>query len=164
MLRLVPAGGNCVRVSAGCSAEADVNAGQHSFSSKRKRRRFVVATGSPAASDFRHCSWLLVIIAAVRVLRRPGRTTFWFSVKKLFHFEPVLEAVIGYLRNAKLLPFECCVDRVELRSGFRLLPESSGFLAVLIVAQYKHVAYTHGNPGSTAGHSFNPAGGAPGGG
>ncbi|KZV56804.1 protein TONSOKU-like [Dorcoceras hygrometricum] len=51
----------------------------------------------------------------------------------------------------------------------RLLPESSGFVAVLIVAKYKvfmlvfqHVAYTHGNPGSTAGRGFNPAGGAPG--
>ncbi|KZV19304.1 SET domain containing protein [Dorcoceras hygrometricum] len=97
---------------------------------------------------------------------------------------PVLEAVIGYSRNAKLLPFECCVDLVELRSGFRLLPESSGFLAGLVVAQYKdcvcylciccvaygymlaspHVACTHGNPSSTAGRGFNPAGGAPGGG
>ncbi|KZV53057.1 putative signal peptidase complex subunit 2 [Dorcoceras hygrometricum] len=98
----------------------------------------------------------------------------------------------------------CCVCRVFNR----LLPESSGFLTVLIVAQYKvytlvfqHVAYTHGraaiphshlpagivatmrrvvnyhsswarkqqvelfdasgNPGSTAGRGFNPAGGAP---
>ncbi|KZV06905.1 LOB domain-containing protein 36-like [Dorcoceras hygrometricum] len=37
----------------------------------------------------------------------------------------------------KLLPFERCVDLVELRSGFRLLPESSGLLAVLVVAQSK---------------------------
>ncbi|KZV45504.1 pentatricopeptide repeat-containing protein-like [Dorcoceras hygrometricum] len=66
-----------------------------------------------------------------------AKHTRWTPLEKLFHFVPVLEAVIGYLRNAKLLPFECCVDLVELRSGFRLLPESSGFLAVLIVAQYK---------------------------
>ncbi|KZV41301.1 hypothetical protein F511_40592 [Dorcoceras hygrometricum] len=38
-------------MSAGCSAEADVNAGQLSCCSKRKRRRFVVATGSLAAID-----------------------------------------------------------------------------------------------------------------
>ncbi|KZV54001.1 transmembrane protein 53 [Dorcoceras hygrometricum] len=106
------------------------------------------------------------------------------------------------------------VDIVSCATSFGLLPESSGFLAVLIVAQYKvymlafqHVAYTHGcegerqyrtlisllgslatmrrvikyhsswarqqqvewfdasgNPGSTAGRGFNPAGGAPGGG
>ncbi|KZV22386.1 hypothetical protein F511_18533 [Dorcoceras hygrometricum] len=95
------------------------------------------------------------------------------------------------------------LDLVELRSGFRLLPESSGFLAGLVVAQYKFfgvsciapafhfllfisvvlllsvlgfdpmslrglvcsfVALFSGNPGSTAGRGFNPAGGAPGGG
>ncbi|KZV46065.1 hypothetical protein F511_17597 [Dorcoceras hygrometricum] len=39
----------CVRVYAGCSAGVDVDAGQLSCSSKRMRRRFVVATGSPAA-------------------------------------------------------------------------------------------------------------------
>ncbi|KZV16407.1 hypothetical protein F511_18487 [Dorcoceras hygrometricum] len=49
----------CVRVSAGCSAGVDVNAGQISCSSKRKRRRFFVATGSPAASEFRHYCLLL---------------------------------------------------------------------------------------------------------
>ncbi|KZV31883.1 hypothetical protein F511_20593 [Dorcoceras hygrometricum] len=34
------------------AADVDVNAGQLSCSSKRKRRRFVVATGSPAASFY----------------------------------------------------------------------------------------------------------------
>ncbi|KZV38678.1 hypothetical protein F511_35581 [Dorcoceras hygrometricum] len=43
---------DCVCVSAGCSADVDVNAGQHSCCSKRMRRRFVVATGSPAASFY----------------------------------------------------------------------------------------------------------------
>ncbi|KZV24164.1 hypothetical protein F511_40707 [Dorcoceras hygrometricum] len=38
-----------VCVSAGCSADVDVNAGQRSRSSKMMRRRFVVVTGSPAA-------------------------------------------------------------------------------------------------------------------
>ncbi|KZV17280.1 hypothetical protein F511_27532 [Dorcoceras hygrometricum] len=94
MLRLVPAGRNCVRVSAGCSAEADVNAGQHSCSSKRKHRRFVVATGSPAASDFRHCCLLL-------------------------------------------------------REALHCFVLATGYPAA-------------GNPGSTAGRGFNPAGGAPG--
>ncbi|KZV49330.1 hypothetical protein F511_22669 [Dorcoceras hygrometricum] len=42
---------DCVCVSAGCSADVDVNAGQISCSSKRMRRRFVVATGSPAARN-----------------------------------------------------------------------------------------------------------------
>ncbi|KZV36985.1 hypothetical protein F511_20960 [Dorcoceras hygrometricum] len=63
-----------------------------------------------------------------------------------------------------------------------LLPESSGFLVGLVVAQYKllsvlgfdpmslrglvcfFVVLFSGNPGSTAGRGFNPAGGAPGGG
>ncbi|KZV43907.1 prohibitin-3, mitochondrial-like [Dorcoceras hygrometricum] len=49
----------CVRVSAGCSAGVDVNAGKLSCSSTRKRRRFVVTTGSPAASDFRRYCLLL---------------------------------------------------------------------------------------------------------
>ncbi|KZV54966.1 hypothetical protein F511_03572 [Dorcoceras hygrometricum] len=47
-------------VPAGCSAEADVNAGQHSCSARRKRRRFDVATGCPAARDLFAtvaCSW-----------------------------------------------------------------------------------------------------------
>ncbi|KZV38932.1 receptor-like protein 12 [Dorcoceras hygrometricum] len=91
-----------VCVSAGCSADVDVNAGQLSCSSKMMRRRFVVATGNPAASEFRRYCLLLS-------------------------------------RNAKLLQFECCVVLVELRSGFRLLPESSGFLAGLVVAQFKDV-------------------------
>ncbi|KZV54287.1 hypothetical protein F511_22839 [Dorcoceras hygrometricum] len=60
MLRLVPAGESCVCVSAGCPAEADVNAGQLSCSAKMKRRRFVVATGCPAARDFHYCSLRLV--------------------------------------------------------------------------------------------------------
>ncbi|KZV48281.1 hypothetical protein F511_26369 [Dorcoceras hygrometricum] len=61
----------------------------------------------------------------------------------------------------------------------KLLPESSGFLAGLVVAQYKETQVIQlvvvlaqlvvpfdasGNPGSTAGCGFNPAGGAPGGG
>ncbi|KZV39647.1 O-fucosyltransferase family protein isoform 1 [Dorcoceras hygrometricum] len=49
----------------------------------------------------------------------------------------VIFSAVACCWNAKLLTFECCVDRVELRSGFRLLPESSGFLAVLIFSQYK---------------------------
>ncbi|KZV34100.1 structural maintenance of chromosomes protein 6B [Dorcoceras hygrometricum] len=47
-------------VSASCSAEADVNAGQHSCSARRKRRRLDVATGCPAARDLLAtvaCSW-----------------------------------------------------------------------------------------------------------
>ncbi|KZV56871.1 hypothetical protein F511_26113 [Dorcoceras hygrometricum] len=70
--------GGCVRVSAGCSAGVDVNAGQLSYSSKRMRRRFVVATGSPAATVSFPAKEREV--AAVRVLRRFGRATFWFSV------------------------------------------------------------------------------------
>ncbi|KZV13662.1 hypothetical protein F511_45173 [Dorcoceras hygrometricum] len=61
MLRLVPAGGIRVSMPAGCSAEADVNASQCSCSAKRKRCRFVVATGCPAVRDFRYCSLLLVL-------------------------------------------------------------------------------------------------------
>ncbi|KZV33558.1 hypothetical protein F511_38043 [Dorcoceras hygrometricum] len=49
----------CVRVSAGCSAGVDVNAGQLSCSSNSKRRRFIVETGSPAASEFRRYCLLL---------------------------------------------------------------------------------------------------------
>ncbi|KZV33364.1 hypothetical protein F511_13169 [Dorcoceras hygrometricum] len=38
-------------VPAGCSVEEDVNAGQHHYSARRKRRRLDVATGCPAARD-----------------------------------------------------------------------------------------------------------------
>ncbi|KZV31484.1 hypothetical protein F511_36374 [Dorcoceras hygrometricum] len=40
-----------VCVPVGCSAEADVNTGQHHCSARRKRRRLDVATGCPAARD-----------------------------------------------------------------------------------------------------------------
>ncbi|KZV49401.1 hypothetical protein F511_27484 [Dorcoceras hygrometricum] len=102
----------CVRVSAGCSAEIDVNAGQLSCSSKRMRRRFVVATGSPAASEFlRYC---------------------------------LLLPFVPYLLNPRTL-----FSR-ELSGDFPSFP-----MVVLLM---------RGNPGSTAGRGFNPAGGAPGGG
>ncbi|KZV45003.1 protein LIGHT-DEPENDENT SHORT HYPOCOTYLS 10-like [Dorcoceras hygrometricum] len=76
---------------------------------------------------------------------------------------------------------------VQLRVSFDaiaccwLLPESSGFLAGLVVAQFRDVRASgntalsspcwdrshhdsSGNPGFTVGRGYNPAGGAPGGG
>ncbi|KZV22316.1 zinc finger protein [Dorcoceras hygrometricum] len=109
-----------VCVSAGCSADVDVNAGQLSCSSKRMRRRFVFATGSPAAS-------------------------FYQSLR-------------------------------DFSQGRAAIPHSH--LPVGIVATMRRVVKYHslwarkqqvelfdasGNPCSTAGRGFNPAGGAPGG-
>ncbi|KZV34475.1 hypothetical protein F511_27205 [Dorcoceras hygrometricum] len=134
--------------------DVEVNAGQLSCSSKRMRRRFVVATGSPAASEFRRYCLLLPFVP---YLSNP-RTLF---SRELFRRFPVVPVVV--LARA------------------RLLPESSGFLAGLVVAQFKYVRASDntalsspcwdrshhepsGNPGSTAGRGFNPAGGSPGGG
>ncbi|KZV38076.1 hypothetical protein F511_16096 [Dorcoceras hygrometricum] len=75
-------------------SRAMVNAGQHSCSSKMMRRRFVVATGSPATT---------------------GRVRL-----------PAVSLI------SNLLDLRCVC-----RVFNRLLPESSGFLAGLVVAQYK---------------------------
>ncbi|KZV52437.1 hypothetical protein F511_21619 [Dorcoceras hygrometricum] len=74
------------------------------------RRRFVVATGSPAASEFRRYFLLLLFVP---YLSNPRAL---FS-RELFRRFPVVSVVV--LARA------------------RLLPESSGFLAGLVVAQYK---------------------------
>ncbi|KZV42870.1 xanthine/uracil/vitamin C permease [Dorcoceras hygrometricum] len=99
----------CVRVSAGCSADVDVNVGQPSCSSKRMRRRFVVATGSPAARR-----------AAIPHSHLPAGIVVTMCRVVNYHS--------SWARQ----------QRVELFDA-------------------------SGNPGSTAGRGFKPAGGAPGG-
>ncbi|KZV38706.1 hypothetical protein F511_32942 [Dorcoceras hygrometricum] len=67
-----------VCVSSGCSAEADVNAGQNSCSSKRKRRRLDVATDCPTARDLFvtvACCWYLASVA-IRFDDVSGATSF----------------------------------------------------------------------------------------
>ncbi|KZV41843.1 pentatricopeptide repeat-containing protein mitochondrial [Dorcoceras hygrometricum] len=117
----------CVRVSAGCSAGVDVNAGQLFCSSKRKRRRFVVATGSPAA------------IATLRFDVATGT-----SREK--------RCIVLFLRlDTQLLVWYPVRSRL-------------GKLARRHFENQPLVLASAGNPGSTAGRGFNPAGGAPGGG
>ncbi|KZV18732.1 asparagine--tRNA ligase, cytoplasmic 1-like [Dorcoceras hygrometricum] len=154
--------------------------------SKMMRRRFVVATGSPAASEFRCCCLLLVFSESYRLDDVSGATSF--ELVAMLRFEVATGSsrekrcvvlatgypaaglpFVPYPSNPRALFSRELFQRFPVVSDgcfarARLLPESSGFLAGLVVAQYKHVAYTHGNPGSTAGRGFNPAGGAPGGG
>ncbi|KZV36770.1 hypothetical protein F511_26622 [Dorcoceras hygrometricum] len=100
----------CVRVSVGCSAGVDVNAGQLSCSSKRKRRRVIVATGSPAARR-----------AAIPHSHLPA-------------------GIVATMRRV-----------VNYHSSWARQQQVELFDA-------------SGNPGSTAGRGFNPAGGSPRGG
>ncbi|KZV23086.1 pentatricopeptide repeat-containing protein [Dorcoceras hygrometricum] len=53
-------------VPAGCSAEADVKAGQHSCSARRKRRRLDVATGCEGERQYRTLISLLGLLATMR--------------------------------------------------------------------------------------------------
>ncbi|KZV57156.1 hypothetical protein F511_36282 [Dorcoceras hygrometricum] len=215
MLRLVPAGGFvcvCLLVVQQKQMSTRVNIPVARRGNVRLHC-FVLATGYPAAG-------------IVPVRRRFGFQQLWELFKEDLVFEfvvsfPILrnfQPFVPYPSNPRALFSRELFRRIPIVSDgcfarARILPESSGFLAVLIVAQYKvymlvfqHVAYTHGcegerkphshlpagivatmrrvvnyhsswarqqqvelfdasgNPGSTAGRGFNPAGGAPGGG
>ncbi|KZV32550.1 hypothetical protein F511_21899 [Dorcoceras hygrometricum] len=106
-------------------AKADIRSHLIKFatdlSSKRMRRRFVVATGSPAA-------------------RRLGlRIVISFPILSKY-FQPF----VPYLSNPRTLFSRELFRRfpvvpVVVLARARLLPESSGFLAGLVVAQFKDV-------------------------
>ncbi|KZV36128.1 jacalin-related lectin 3-like [Dorcoceras hygrometricum] len=132
-----------------------VNAGQLSCSSKMMRRRFVVATGSPAASEFLRYCLLLSLVCGFFV---PAGYV-------------LLRIVYAICVCAALHMFIC------LHSRRAAIPHSH--LPAGIIATMRRVVNYHsswvrqqqvelfdasGNPGSTAGRGFNPAGGAPGGG
>ncbi|KZV22281.1 hypothetical protein F511_32925 [Dorcoceras hygrometricum] len=121
MLRLVPAGGFvyvCLLVVQQEQMSTRVNL---SCSSKRKRRRFVVATGSPAAS----CDWNQ---------QREALRCFVLAT--------------GYP----------AAGVISCATSFELLPESSGFLTGLVVAQYKDVRASGNTALSSLPHSHLPAG------
>ncbi|KZV21529.1 putative receptor-like protein kinase [Dorcoceras hygrometricum] len=129
-----PADRSCVCVSGGWSAEADVNAGQNFCSSKRKRRRFVVATGSPAASDFRYYLLYRFLSYCAIVSYQDARASDDTALSSPYW---------------DLLATMCRV--VNYHSSWARQRQVELFVA-------------SGNPGFTAGRSFNPAGGVPGGG
>ncbi|KZV46682.1 hypothetical protein F511_06794 [Dorcoceras hygrometricum] len=183
-----------VCVSAGCSADVDVNAGQLSCSSKRMRRRFVVATGSPAASEFRRYCLLLSPCAEWLNTTVHGRGNSRSSC--LMH--PVSGCSImasGSLPNCEHTRGHCLLLEIlgaMFESLSSLVGRASVFFGVSCIAPAFYpllfisvvlllsvlgfnpmslrglvcffVALFSGNPGSTAGRGFNPAGGAPGGG
>ncbi|KZV35661.1 tRNA-dihydrouridine(47) synthase [NAD(P)(+)]-like [Dorcoceras hygrometricum] len=129
-----------VSVSAGCSADVDVNAGQLSFSSKRMRRRFVVATGSPAATDVDVNAGQLSF-SSKRMRRRFVVATGSPAARRAAIPHSHLPAgIIATMRRV-----------VKYHSSWARQQQVELFDA-------------SGNPGSTAGRGFNPAGGAPGGG
>ncbi|KZV52438.1 hypothetical protein F511_21620 [Dorcoceras hygrometricum] len=109
--------------------------------SKMMRRRFVVATGSPAASEFRRYCLLLV-------------------------FELDLQRSYGL--------DEIVFDGCEGERQYRTLILPAGTIATMCRVVNYHSSWARqqqvelfdesGNPGSTAGRGFNPAGGAPRGG
>ncbi|KZV23860.1 histone methyltransferase [Dorcoceras hygrometricum] len=138
--------------------ELDVNAGQHSCSSKRKRLRFVVATGSPAAIKMLrfevatgtsrekrlHCFVLATGYPAAGIVSRATsfgllpESSGFLAVLIVAQYKPF----VPYPSNPRALFSREFFRRIPVVSGgcfarARLLPESSGFLAVLIVAQYK---------------------------
>ncbi|KZV46652.1 F-box family protein [Dorcoceras hygrometricum] len=184
--------GNRVCVSAGCSAEAVVNAGQISCSAKRK---------------------VVVLLLRLDVQLREIFTTLacdWYQQREVLCVVVFLRLVTQLLSTVRPELFR----RIPVVSGgcfarVRLLPESSGFLVVTsgcllsswlsvtlgrcdgerlyrtlisllgLLATMRRVVNYHsswarqqqaelfdasGNPGSTAGRGFNPVGGAPGGG
>ncbi|KZV53691.1 hypothetical protein F511_29242 [Dorcoceras hygrometricum] len=130
----------------GCSAEADVNAGQHSCSSKRERRRLDVATDCPAARD------LFVIVACCWYLARASDWMTFVSCIAVVDFLPGCEGERKYRTLISLLGSLATMRRVvNYHSSWARQQQVELFDA-------------SGNPGSTAGRGFNPAGGAPGGG
>ncbi|KZV58452.1 hypothetical protein F511_29363 [Dorcoceras hygrometricum] len=99
------------------------------------RRRFVVATGSPAASEFGRYCLLLVFRESLRLDDVSGATSFELVATLRF------EVATGSSREKRCVVLSC--DWIpscwfSMRRRLR-------------------------NPGSTAGRGFNPAGGAPGG-
>ncbi|KZV33365.1 hypothetical protein F511_13170 [Dorcoceras hygrometricum] len=128
----------CVCVSAGCSAEADVNAGHHSCSLKRKRRRFIVATGSSAAiATLRfevatgtsrekrlHCFVLATGYPAAGIVS--CATSFGFQqLWELFKEDLVFEFVVSFpiLRNFQpFVPYPSNPRTMFSRELFRRFP------------------------------------------
>ncbi|KZV22050.1 u-box domain/leucine-rich repeat protein [Dorcoceras hygrometricum] len=91
-----------VCVPAGCSAKADVNAGQHSCSARRKRRRLDVATGCPAARDLCAtvaCCWKTwsSLVISDPILRI-------FSSVVFFASNPRLRFTVAFLRQFPSFP------------------------------------------------------------
>ncbi|KZV49223.1 nephrocystin-3-like [Dorcoceras hygrometricum] len=150
--------------------------------SKRMRRHFVVATGSPAASEFGRYYLLLVCRESLRLDDVSGATSFElvatlrFEVatgsgrekRTLFCLATGYPAA-GSMRRRLIEEREVATVRVLCRFGratfrFSLLsvlgfdPMSLRGLVCFFVVLFS------GNPGSTGGRGFNPAGGAPGGG
>ncbi|KZV49298.1 hypothetical protein F511_23444 [Dorcoceras hygrometricum] len=119
----------------------------------------VARRGNIVVSLLRLRVQLRVIFSAVACCWYFGRASDWMT-----NFQPF----VPYPSNPRALFSRELFRRIPVVSGgcfagARLLPESSGFLAVLIVAQYKvfmlvfqHVAYTHGR--ATIPHSHLPAG------
>ncbi|KZV47905.1 hypothetical protein F511_15005 [Dorcoceras hygrometricum] len=103
-------------VPAGCSAEADVNAGQHSCSARRKRRRLDVATGCPAARD------LLATVACS-----------WYCTRASDWMTSVVRRRFIKLERSVLM---------QRLVGIRFLRPR----IVVIALGIKHVAYTHDIP------------------
>ncbi|KZV22803.1 hypothetical protein F511_40415 [Dorcoceras hygrometricum] len=130
------------------------------------RRRFVVATGSPAASEFRRFCLLLVFRESLRLDDVSGATSFELVATLRF------EVATGSSRAKRTL---FCLATGYPAAGRAAIPHSH--LPAGIVATMRRVVNYHsswarqqqvewsdasGNPGSTAGRGFNPAGGAPG--
>ncbi|KZV25788.1 hypothetical protein F511_16652 [Dorcoceras hygrometricum] len=123
------------------------------------RRRFVVATGSPAASEFGRYCLLLVFRESLRLDDVSGATSFELVATLRFEVAtgssrersvalfslatgyPAAGLVFGAAGRVRLPAVSLISNPLDLRCVCRvfnrLLPESSGFLAGLVVAQYK---------------------------
>ncbi|KZV43168.1 hypothetical protein F511_39131 [Dorcoceras hygrometricum] len=175
-------------------SRAMVNAGQLSCSSKRMRRRFVVATGSPAASEFRrYCLRLtreaLCVVLCLRpddqqlVLRseHPMRRHLDKLVRRRFEDQSMVCFVIDYSVWSTGCPaFVFSKQRlvVQLRDIVRYC--SLQLVVITVVSDWIFLAWLEissavgscvcwfgkllVSTGFVAGRGFNPAGGAPGGG
>ncbi|KZV19275.1 FBD, F-box, Skp2-like and leucine rich repeat domain-containing protein [Dorcoceras hygrometricum] len=143
------------------------------------RRRFVVATGSPAASKFGRYCLLLVFRESLRLDDVSGATSFELVATLRF------EVATGSSREKRCVVLSCdwipsCWFsmrrrlRCEGERQYRTLISLLGSLATMHRVVNYHSSWARkqqvelfdasGNPGSTAGRGFNPAGGAPGGG
>ncbi|KZV46834.1 F-box/kelch-repeat protein [Dorcoceras hygrometricum] len=183
------------------------------------RRRFVVATGSPDASEFRRyrlllplvlasagldivgvdwcCRWTIIVVILVvasAIYRKTwSPNSIPDSILRIFSsFSPLIfrtlehcsAPFVPYLLNPRTLfsrelsgDFPSFLVVVLLVRGRAAIPHShlpAGIVATMCRVVNYHSSWARqqqvelfdasGNPGSTAGRGFNPAGGAPGGG
>ncbi|KZV28142.1 hypothetical protein F511_13396 [Dorcoceras hygrometricum] len=138
-----------------------VNAGQPSCSAKRMRHRFEVQVTMLGRAAIPHSYLPAGIVATMRrVVNYHSSRARQQQVELFDASAPLwveLSIVLWRLMHSTCIPFLVVISVVLLLSVLGFDPMSLRGLVCFFVALFS------GNPGSTAGRGFNPAGGAPGG-